>query len=90
MPPRRRSSPRSPHQAALAQAIELLMAADDAMTQESVAREAGLNVRQVNALVRGQGNPTYSTIVKLCRGLHVPPGRLMELVDEFYEQQRDR
>jgi transcriptional regulator with XRE-family HTH domain len=86
MPPRRRSSPRGPHQAALAQAIELLIAEDDAMTQESVAEEAGLNIRQVNALVRGQGNPTYSTIVKLCRGLHVQPSRLMELVDEFYER----
>jgi len=86
MPPRRRSSPRGPHQAALAQAIELLIAEDDAMTQESVAEEAGLNVRQVNALVRGQGNPTYTTIVKLCRGLHVQPGRLMELADEFYER----
>lgn len=84
MPPRRRSSPRGPHQAALAQAIESLIAEDDAMTQESVAEEAGLNIRQVNAFVRGQGNPTYSTIVKLCRGLQVQPGRLMELVDEFY------
>lgn len=90
MPPRRRSIPRGPHQAALAQAIELLIAEDDAMTQESVAEEAGLNIRQVNALVRGQGNPTYTTIVKLCRGLGVQPGRLMELVDEFYEQRRDR
>ncbi|MFI4990539.1 MAG: helix-turn-helix domain-containing protein [Solirubrobacterales bacterium] len=90
MPPRRRSSPRSPHQAALAQAIELLIAEDDAMTQESVAEEADLNVRQVNALVRGQGNPTYKTIVKLCRGLHVQPGRLMELVDEFYERGSSR
>jgi transcriptional regulator with XRE-family HTH domain len=86
MPPRRRSSPRGPHQAALAQAIELLIAEDGAMTQESVAEEAGLNVRQVNALVRGQGNPTYTTIVKLSRGLHVQPGRLMELVDELYER----
>lgn len=90
MPPRRRSSPRSPHQAALAQAIELLIAEDDAMTQESVAEEAGLNIRQVNALVRGQGNPTYTTIVRLCRGLHVQPGRLMELVDEFYERGSSR
>jgi transcriptional regulator with XRE-family HTH domain len=86
MPPRRRSTPRSPRQAALAQAIELLIAEDDAMTQESVAEEAGLNIRQVNALVRGQGNPTYTTIVRLCRGLHVRPGQLMELVDELYER----
>ncbi len=90
MPPRRRSSPRSPRQAALAQAIELLIAEDDAMTQESVAEESGLNIRQVNALVRGQGNPTYTTIVRLCRGLHIQPGRLMELVDEIYEQDSSR
>jgi transcriptional regulator with XRE-family HTH domain len=86
MPPRRRSSPRSPRHAALAQAIELLIAEDDAMTQESVAEDAELNIRQVNALVRGQGNPTYTTILKLSRGLHIRPGRLMELVDELYER----
>jgi transcriptional regulator with XRE-family HTH domain len=90
MPPRRRSSPRSPHHAALAQAIELLIAEGGAMTQESVAEEAGLNIRQVNALVRGQANPTYTTIVRLCRGLHVQPGRLMELVDELYERSSNR
>jgi len=86
MPPRRKSSPRSPRHAALAEAIELLIAEHEAMTQESVADEAGLNLRQVNALVRGQGNPTYTTLLRLCRGLHVQPSRLMELVDELYER----
>jgi transcriptional regulator with XRE-family HTH domain len=62
------------------------MAEDDAMTQESVAEESGLNISQISALVRGQGNPTYTTIIRLCRGLHVQPGRLMELVDEIYRR----
>jgi transcriptional regulator with XRE-family HTH domain len=87
MPPRRKSSPRSPHHAALAQAIELVIAEDDGMTQESVAEQAGLNLRQVNDLVRGQGNPTYTTLLKLCRGLHIQPERLMELAEELYKRE---
>lgn len=86
MPPRRKSEPRSPDHAALAQAIELLIAEDARMTQESVAEESGLNIKQVGELVRGRGNPTYTTLLKLCQGLHVRPGRLMALADELRDK----
>ncbi len=86
MPPKRRSEPLSEDRAALARAIELLIAEDAGMTQEAVAEDSGLNIKQVNELVRGQGNPTYTTLLKLSRGLHVTPGRLMSLVDELRER----
>lgn len=86
MPPQRKSEPRSLDHAALAQAIELLIAEDPRMTQESVAEESGLNIKQIGELVRGRGNPTYSTLLKLCQGLHVRPGRLMVLADELRDK----
>jgi transcriptional regulator with XRE-family HTH domain len=90
MPPQRRSTPRSPDHAALAQAIELLIAEAPRMTQETVAEESGLNIKQIGALVRGQGNPTYTTMLRLCQGLHVRPGRLMELTDELRDKRLRR
>ncbi|HEY2141576.1 MAG TPA: helix-turn-helix transcriptional regulator [Solirubrobacteraceae bacterium] len=90
MPRQRKSQPRSPDHAALAQAIELLIAEDAPMTQETVAEESGLNIKQVGAFVRGQGNPTYTTLLKLCKGLHVRPGQLMELTDELRDKRLRR
>jgi transcriptional regulator with XRE-family HTH domain len=86
MPPKRRSEPRSEEHAALAEAIELLIAQDAGMTQETVADRSDLNVRQISELVRGQGNPTYTTLLKLSRGLRVSPGQLMSLADELRER----
>lgn len=86
MPPQRKSKPRSPYHAALGQAIELLISENGQMTQDTVAMESGLNITQVGALVRGQGNPTYTTILKLCRGLHVSPGQLLLLVEELQQK----
>jgi transcriptional regulator with XRE-family HTH domain len=90
MPPQRRSKPRGPEYAALGQAIELLIAEDADMTQESVADESGMNIKQVGALVRGQSNPTYRNLLRLCKGLHVSPGELMTRADELREQRARR
>jgi transcriptional regulator with XRE-family HTH domain len=85
MPPPRRSKPRSPDHAALAGAVERVMS-QAGMTQEQLAERSGLNVKQINALVRGQANPTYENILKICRGLGVSSGVLMSLVDELRER----
>ncbi|MEA2208027.1 MAG: helix-turn-helix protein [Solirubrobacteraceae bacterium] len=90
MPRTRRSKPRSPDHAALAQAIEMLIAEDAHMTQETVADDGGLSLKQVNELVRGQANPTYATLMKLARGLHVTPGRLITLSDELRDKRSRR
>lgn len=90
MPAKRKSKPLSPDHAALAQAIELAIAEDTQMSQDSVASESGLNIRQVNAFVRGQGNPTYTTLLRLCKGLHVSLGELMTLADDLRERHSQR
>ncbi len=56
------------------------------MTYETVATDSGLTVKQVGDLVRGQGNPTYMTVLKLCRGLHVRPSELLGRVDELVDK----
>jgi transcriptional regulator with XRE-family HTH domain len=90
MPPQRKSIPRSPYVAALGQAIELFMAENGHMTHETVAMESRLTVKQVGELVRGQGNPTCTTVLKLCRGLHVRPGELMTRADELLDKRLGR
>jgi transcriptional regulator with XRE-family HTH domain len=89
MPPQRKSKPRSPYHAALGQAIELVIAEHAHMTHETVAAESGLTVNQVGDLVRGQGNPTYTTVLKLCRGLHVRPSELLERADRLLDERLD-
>ena len=44
---------------------------------------SGMDIRRVRALIHGQGNPTNPTLVKLCRGLKVRPGELMNLADKY-------
>jgi transcriptional regulator with XRE-family HTH domain len=86
MPPQRKSKPRSPDHAALGQAIELFIAENAHMTHETVAADGGLTVKQVGDLVRGQGNPTYTTVLKLSRGLHVRPSELMARTDQLLDK----
>ena len=86
MPPQRKSEPLSEDRAALARAIEMVIAQDPEMTQETVAADGELNIKQVNEFVRGQGNPTYLTLLKLCRGLHIELARLMTLAEELRDK----
>jgi DNA-binding phage protein len=90
MPRPRTSKPRSLRHAALGQAIELVIAEDADMTQETVANDSGLDVRQVGSFIRGQGNPTYETLVKLCEGLHVTVGALQVRADELFDKRLHR
>lgn len=82
--------PRSLRHAALGQAIELAIAENADMTQESVAYDSGLATEQVGRFVRGRGNPTYTTLLKLCEGLHMSLGELMVRADELYEKRVGR
>jgi transcriptional regulator with XRE-family HTH domain len=86
----RTAKPRSLRHAALGQAIELRIAEVAHMTLDTVAADSGLDEKQIGTFIRGQGNPTYSTLLKLCDGLHVSPGRLMLSVEELYEKRCDR
>lgn len=90
MPRPRTAKPRSVRHAALGQAIELVMAEDADMTLDSVARESGLDEKHIGTFIRGQGNPTYETLVKLCEGLHVSPGELLVRADDLYRKRVKR
>jgi transcriptional regulator with XRE-family HTH domain len=90
VPPKRRSKPRSPGLAALGQAIELLIAEDADMSKDSVADEAGLSIEQLGRYIRGQGNPTYRMLERLCEGLHVNVVELMTLAEELRERRTKR
>jgi transcriptional regulator with XRE-family HTH domain len=68
MPPERKSKPLSSDRAALMDAINAAMA-KNGMTQETLADASGLSARKISDLVRGQGNPTYLSMLKLCGGL---------------------
>lgn len=86
MPAKRKSKPRSPDHAALGQAIESLIEEKADRTQDTVATKSGLKLRQVNSFVRGQGNPTYTTLLKLCKGLEVRLGELMTRTDNLRDE----
>jgi transcriptional regulator with XRE-family HTH domain len=86
--PSRRVKPRNPELAALARAIESLMADDDRL--RTLAKRSGLNERQVSEFVRGQGNPTYTTLLKLAEdGLGVPLHVLALRAHELRAQGRE-
>ncbi|HEX5853925.1 MAG TPA: helix-turn-helix transcriptional regulator [Solirubrobacteraceae bacterium] len=86
----RTAQPRSLHHATLGQAIELVMAEDAHMTLDSVARDSDLDEKQIGTFIRGQGNPTFSTLVKLCNGLHVTPAALLVRAEKLQEKRRGR
>lgn len=90
MPRPRTAKPRSLHHAALGQAIELVIAEDAHMTLDTVAAESGLDEKQIGTFIRGQGNPTYRTLLKLCEGLHVSLGELMLSAEELHKKRLER
>jgi DNA-binding phage protein len=86
VPRPRTAKPRSLRHAALGQAIELVIAKDAHMSVDTVAADSGLDEKQIGTFIRGQGNPTYNTLLKLCDGLHLSPGELMAVVDELHKE----
>jgi transcriptional regulator with XRE-family HTH domain len=90
MPRPRTAKPRSLRHAALGQAIELVIAEDAHMTLDTVAAGSGLDEKQIGTFIRGQGNPTYSTLLKLCEGLRVSPGELMLTAEKLHRKRLER
>jgi transcriptional regulator with XRE-family HTH domain len=83
--PPRRLKPRSPELAALAQAIEGLTGEDPRL--RALAKRSGISEKQISEFVRGQGNPTYTTLLKLAEdGLGVPLHILVLRAHELREQ----
>jgi transcriptional regulator with XRE-family HTH domain len=53
----------------------------------ALARRSGISEKQISEFVRGQGNPTYTTLLKLAEdGLGVPLHVLLQRAHELREQ----
>jgi transcriptional regulator with XRE-family HTH domain len=79
MPPRRRVKPRSPEHAALGRAVEELRR-EAGLTQEELADRMHSEFPPVGKLERGASNPTFSSLLRLARGLDI---QLSEVIQRF-------
>jgi transcriptional regulator with XRE-family HTH domain len=70
MPPRRQAKPRSPDHAALGRAVEELRR-EAGLTQEQLADRFESEFPSVGGIERGTSNPTYSSLLRVARGLGV-------------------
>lgn len=48
------------------------------ISQDEIAKRAGMHRNYVGAIERGEINPTYDTLLRLARGLDVPLHELVE------------
>jgi len=87
MPPRRKSTPRSPEHAALGEAVRLLRT-EAGLSQEALADAAHVHITLLGPLERGTGNPNYATLVKLAQALRVTPGVLLTRADGLMPRRR--
>lgn len=84
MPPRRRSTPRSPVHRALGEAVEELRE-EAGLTHEALAERLEMSFQRISELERGVANPTFATLLRVADGLEV---ELSELAARF-ERCRD-
>ena len=85
MPPERRSTPRSPELAALGRAIEERID-EIGMSQSSLAGASGIDLRRISDYVRGQYNPSYRNMRRLCQALKLPVDELMDRAQGLQEE----
>lgn len=55
------------------------------MTKWTVSRDSGLDEKQLGVLIRGTGNPTFTTLLRLAEGLHMRLGDLLRIADRLRE-----
>ena len=77
MPPRRKVKPRSADHAALGRAIEELRR-EAGLTLEALADRMKSEFPPIGKLERGDSNPTYSSLLRLARGLNVELSEIIE------------
>ncbi|MHB1468101.1 MAG: helix-turn-helix domain-containing protein [Solirubrobacteraceae bacterium] len=56
------------------------------MTLETVSEDSWLDMKQIGSYARGHGNPTFESLLKLCKGLHVDPKDLLSRVEELLKR----
>jgi len=82
MPPPRRSKPRSPHHAALGEAVRRLRLGAG-LSQEQLAEGAATDLTQVGGVERGVRNPSYTTLLRFADALETTVGEITSLADEL-------
>jgi transcriptional regulator with XRE-family HTH domain len=80
-----KSIPRTQDHELLGQAFKLLIA-EKQLSQSKVAARSGLDVRQINKLTLGLGNPTYLTLLRVCDGLGITPAELTLRAEKLKEE----
>ncbi len=53
------------------------------MTQSELAKKAGISIVTVSRLERGERDPHLGTLMRVAKGLGVPPLELLRLADYF-------
>jgi len=86
MPPKRRTQPSSPEQAALGGAIEQLRE-KLGITQQELADLSDMDLSRIGAIERGVGNPTFKTLQRLAHSLQVNLTEIARLTDKLIDQQ---
>jgi transcriptional regulator with XRE-family HTH domain len=76
-PPDTAESEKDPELVRLGQRVRHLRHAGG-MTQETLAEAAGFHWSYVGQIERGERNPTYKNLLRVARGLGVPPGRVVQ------------
>jgi transcriptional regulator with XRE-family HTH domain len=82
MPPRRRAQPRSQDHAALGRAVETLRL-EAGLTQEELSSRIERDSPVVGNMERGTANPTYSSLLRLARGLEVDLSELVKRAEQI-------
>lgn len=67
--------------AALGEVVKALRQ-DKGLTQERLAKQAGINVTYIGRIERGQRNLTWTALTRLCHGLGVQRSALVARVEE--------
>jgi transcriptional regulator with XRE-family HTH domain len=87
VPPKRKSTPRSPEHGALGDAIRLSRERLG-ISQEELSATSDIHLTHIGGLERGVRNPSYATLLRLSRALSVKPGELISLADELLGQRK--
>jgi transcriptional regulator with XRE-family HTH domain len=52
------------------------------VSQEKLAKLTGLDRTSISLIENGKRNPTFSTIVKICSALEIPPSELFSIYEK--------
>lgn len=80
--PRTRPHRTSADHTALGRAVRILRVTRD-LSQEELGARADLHRNYIGAIERGEINPTFRVLLKLERGLDVPPSELIAKYEEL-------